>query len=204
MARAYAPRMAPEERRDQLLEAALELISEQGYGTLTIEALARRVGVTRPVVYSAFDNLDELLAALLERYEERTMVQVTQALRDDAGGPGELIRGSMTGWLESIRQNPDAWRVILRADDSGAPREVRRRYWRGRERVKRLFEERLAASLAEAAAQVDTEIIAEAVIALAVRSASLVLDDPERYPPERLAAMVEGLASAVENPALAT
>jgi AcrR family transcriptional regulator len=203
MARAYAPRMAPEERRDQLLEAALELISEQGYGTVTIEALANRVGVTRPVVYGVFENLDDLLATLLERYEERTMVQVTEALSGDAGGPGELIRGSMSGWLESIRENPDAWRVILRADDSAAPREVRHRYWRSRDRVKRLFDERLRASLGPAAKNVDTEIVSEAVIALAVRSASLMLDDPEHYPPERLSAMVEGLALSVEDPALA-
>jgi AcrR family transcriptional regulator len=204
MARAYAPRMAPEDRRDQLLEAALELISEQGYGTVTIEALANRVGVTRPVVYGVFENLDDLLATLLDRYEERTMAQLTAALQEDAGSPGEFIRGSMAGWLESIQQNPDAWRVILRADDSGAPREVRRRYWRGREGVKRLFDARLSASLGDAAASVDTEIIAEAVIALGVRGASLMLDDPENYPRERLTAMVDVLARSVENPALAT
>jgi AcrR family transcriptional regulator len=204
MARAYAPRMAPEDRRDQLLEAALELISEQGYGTVTIEALANKVGVTRPVVYGVFDNLEDLLATLLERYDERTMAQVTAALRDAAGSPGELIRRVVAGWLESIGQNPDAWRAILRADDSAAPREVRRRYWRGREHVKRLLAERLEASLGEAAGGVDTEILAEAVVALAVRSASLMLDDPRRYPPERLAVMVEGLAASVETPALAT
>jgi AcrR family transcriptional regulator len=203
MPRAYAPRMAPEERRDQLLEAALELISEQGYGSVTIEALARRVGVTRPVVYGVFENLDELLTALLERYEARTMIQITGSLNDDFGSPGELIRGSMAGWLESIRQNPDAWRVILRADDSGAPREVRRRYWRGRERVRRLFQERLEESLSAAADDLDTEVTAEAVVALSVRAAALLLDDPGTYPPERLTAMVEGLALSVEMQALA-
>lgn len=202
MARAYAPRMAPEDRRDQLLEAALELIAERGYGSVTIEALASRVGVTRPVVYAVFDNLDDLLATLLDRYDERTLAQVTEALQADGAAPGELIRDSMRGWLESIRANPDAWRAILRADDSGAPREVRRRYWRGRKRVTRMLEDRLRASLGPAAADHDTEIVAEAMVALAVRSASLVLEAPERYPPERLAAMVEGLARSVEGPAL--
>jgi hypothetical protein len=67
----------------------------------------------------------------------------------------------------------------------------------------RLFAERLHECLGDRADHVDTEVIAEAVVALAVRGASLLLDDPDRYPPERLAAMVEGLAASVETPALA-
>ena len=76
--------MAPSERRRQLLDAALELIAADGYGAVTIEAIANRVGVTRPVVYSVFANVDELLLALLDRAGEP----------DDArGAPGGRRRG---------------------------------------------------------------------------------------------------------------
>src|SRR5690242_13726806 len=52
--RRYAPRMAPEQRREQLLDAALSVILEQGYSGVSIEAIARAAGVTRPVIYDHF------------------------------------------------------------------------------------------------------------------------------------------------------
>ena len=61
--------MAPAEPREQLIDAALEVILEQGYGGVSIEAIARRAGVTRPVVYDHFTNLGRLLHALVEREE---------------------------------------------------------------------------------------------------------------------------------------
>jgi AcrR family transcriptional regulator len=48
-----------------LLDAALSVIAEEGYGGVTIEAIARKAGVTRPVVYNLFHDLAELLGALL-------------------------------------------------------------------------------------------------------------------------------------------
>ena len=46
--RRYAPRMAPEQRREQLIDAALDVILERGYGGVSIEAIAREAGITRP------------------------------------------------------------------------------------------------------------------------------------------------------------
>jgi len=67
--RRYAPRMPPAQRREQLIDAALQVILEQGYGGVSIEAIARAAGVTRPVVYDHFANLGRLLYALIEREE---------------------------------------------------------------------------------------------------------------------------------------
>ena len=48
--RPYAPRLPPEERREQLLDAAMGLIIDEGYGGVSMEGIARRAGVTKPVV----------------------------------------------------------------------------------------------------------------------------------------------------------
>lgn len=195
--RTYAPRMAPEERRRQLLEAALAQIAEHGYASVTIEAIARRVGVTRPVVYSVFANADELLLTLLDRQERRTMAEVSEAVRDYGEGPGALIRNAMRVFLRSTHASPDGWRVVLQAEDSAAPEEVRRRYRRGRAHVTAMLAEALATSLGEEAAEFDTEVLAEVVVTLAHRGGTLMLEDPERYPLERMETMVEGLATSV-------
>src|SRR3981081_1140654 len=82
--RRYAPRMPPEQRRQQLMDAALVVTLEQGYSGVSIEAIARGAGVTRPVVYDHFPNLGRLLRALIEREERFALAQL------DAVVPGDL------------------------------------------------------------------------------------------------------------------
>src|ERR1700749_5293019 len=74
--RRYAPRMPPEKRREQLIDAALNVIVEQGYEGVSIESIARMAGVTRPVIYDHFSNLGRLLQALIEREEAYALSQL--------------------------------------------------------------------------------------------------------------------------------
>src|SRR6476659_7747573 len=78
--RRYAPRMPPEQRREQLIDAALSVILEQGYGGVSIEAIARAAGVTRPVIYDHFPNLGTLLRALIEREESCALAQLAEVV----------------------------------------------------------------------------------------------------------------------------
>src|SRR5581483_6264585 len=83
--RPYAPRMPPEQRREQLIDAALSVILEQGYGGVSMEAVARTAGVTRPVVYDHFPNLGRLLHALIEREERYAFDQLQAVVPDEPG-----------------------------------------------------------------------------------------------------------------------
>ena len=88
--RRYAPRMAPEKRREQLIDAALSVIVEQGYEGVSIESIARMAGVTRPVIYDHFANLAALLQALIEREEAYALAQlddVVPSTPQTAGDP---------------------------------------------------------------------------------------------------------------------
>jgi len=201
--RTYAPRMAPEDRRRQLLDAALALIAEHGYESVTIEAVANRVGVTRPVVYSVFANVDELLVTLLDAHEKATLANVGKAVRDDGEGPGALVRNAMVEFLKSIKASPDGWKLILQAEDSAAPEEVRRRYVRGRAHVTGMLAEALRTSLGPAADDLDTEIVADGVVTLAHRGGTLMLTDPDRYPLDRMLGMAELLAAQIDDLAAA-
>jgi len=49
--RPYAPRLLPEQRREQLLDVVLDVIDTDGVASVSMDAVARRAGVTRPVVY---------------------------------------------------------------------------------------------------------------------------------------------------------
>ena len=68
--------MRAEARREQLLDATKELVAEDGFHAVSIEAVARRAGITRPIVYRHFDDLPALLEALVERETVRALGQL--------------------------------------------------------------------------------------------------------------------------------
>src|SRR4051812_50197364 len=85
--RRYAPRMPPEERREQLLDATLGLIADQGYEAVSMEGISRQAGVAKPGVYDLFGSLADLLEALLDREEERALNQLAELMPVPAGEP---------------------------------------------------------------------------------------------------------------------
>src|SRR5947209_18527619 len=94
--RRYAPRMPPAQRREHLLDATLTVILEHGYSGVSIEAVARAAGVTRPVVYDHFPNLGRLLHALVEREERLALAQLEHVVPEDAARlePPALLRSA--------------------------------------------------------------------------------------------------------------
>ncbi|MDT5015778.1 MAG: hypothetical protein QOD39_1938, partial [Mycobacterium sp.] len=74
------PRMPIEARRDQILEAALRLITAQGYSAATMEAIAREADIAKPRVYAAYPGREPLMQALLEREEARIIAALATAM----------------------------------------------------------------------------------------------------------------------------
>ena len=62
-----ATRMQAGERREQLLDATKTIVAERGFHAVSIEAVAREAGITRPIVYGHFNDLPGLLEALVAR-----------------------------------------------------------------------------------------------------------------------------------------
>ncbi|MEH6584802.1 MAG: TetR/AcrR family transcriptional regulator, partial [Halioglobus sp.] len=77
-------RLSPHARRMQLLDCASEIIQEQGLSNLTMEFLAKRAGVSNPLIYKYFDTrleiLQELLQREFERYSKDFMVGIGEAV----------------------------------------------------------------------------------------------------------------------------
>src|SRR5436305_7337346 len=113
--RPYAPRMAPERRREHRLDAALSVILEHGYAGVSIEAVARAAGVTRPVIYDHFPNLGRLLRALIEREERFALDQLDRVVPGDPVGrdPVDVVAGGVRRFLDAVASRPATWRIIL-------------------------------------------------------------------------------------------
>src|SRR5436190_3189452 len=90
---ASPPRMSAEERREQLLDVTKAIVAERGFHGVSIEAVAREAGITRPIVYGHFRDLQGLLEALVEREGARALTQLATVL------PTDLQAGDARGTL---------------------------------------------------------------------------------------------------------
>jgi AcrR family transcriptional regulator len=192
--RRYAPRMPPAQRREQLIDAALGVILEQGYRGVSIEAVARAAGVTRPVVYDHFPNLPQLLHALVEREERYSLEQLEGVVPLDpgAGEPVEVLAGAVRAFLDTVISRPATWRLILLPLD-GTPQLVRDHVSVNRARILERIETLVRWSIerGQLPADLDAELAARTLRDLGEEAGRTVLTDPGRFSPDRYERFVQ-------------
>src|SRR5947199_5103969 len=186
--RRYAPRMPADARREQLLDGALNVILECGYSGISIEAVARVVGVTRPVVYDHFPNLGSLLQALVEREERYAIAQLEQVLPTTPGQqePSELLARGVRRFLDAVASRPATWTLILLPLE-GTPAFLREQIETQREQMLGRIEQfvRWAFERPEIPEELDPELTARATPDLGQQAGRMVLTDPGRFSPRR-------------------
>lgn len=187
--RPYAPRLPAEQRRDQLLSAALDIALERGFHAISVDGVARACGVTRPVVYGLFADRGDLLTALMDRSEERALAGLAAVFPEvPAAGedidPDELLASGLEAYLQAVASDPRTWRVILLPPE-GAPEQVAARANAQRRVLLRHLRGLAAWGLERrGTGELDPDLFARAVFTLAEGAARLLLDDPDRWPVE--------------------
>ena len=180
--------MPPGQRREQLIDAALEVILERGYARVSIEAIARAAGITRPVVYDHFPNLNRLLHAVIEREERMSLEQLDQVVPEEPGDhePRELLAGGLGRFLSAVTTRPATWRIILLPLE-GTPPIVRQHVQAGRTQVLARIERLVgwAVERSQLPRDLDVELTAHAIRDFCEQAGRMVLTDPQRYPPQR-------------------
>jgi AcrR family transcriptional regulator len=194
--RRYAPRLPAEQRREQLIDAALSVIAKQGYEGISVEAVARAAGVTRPVVYDHFPNLAELLQTLIAREEQRSLEQLADVVPDlDYGDdPVEALVRGVQLFLEAVSQRPTTWRLIL-LPFQGTPSIVREHVESNRSRILERIERFVdsAVTRGDLPRDLDVELCARTLRDLAEEAGRMVLTDPARFTPARYADFVRSI-----------
>lgn len=187
--------MSAPERREQLLDVTKRLVGEQGFHGLSIETIAKRAGITRPVVYQHFEDLDALLEAMLEREALRALSQLGAILPQelpDGAERGDALLGALRGYLETIEADPVTWRLVLMPPE-GAPRVLRETVERGREAVVAALAQVVGPGLTPERPSPDPQLTARLLSSVSDEAARLLLSDPEEYPIERLMRHAEWL-----------
>jgi AcrR family transcriptional regulator len=192
--------MTARERREQLLDVTKEIVGEQGFHAVSIEAVARRAGITRPIVYAHFGELSQLLEAMLEREGQRALSQLAEILPTDPeqGDPRELLLAALRGYLEAVQADPMTWRLVL-VPPEGAPELLREQVEEGREAVIAALATVVAPGIAPGSGTPDPDLTARLLSAVADEAARLMLSDPEEYPIERLMAHARWLLNELRS-----
>lgn len=111
--RVHAPRLAREQRVDEILVAARDVFCEKGYEATAVAEIAQRLGVVEGTIYKYFATKRELLLKVLEHWYEQMFGDYA---RDLDGVPGHRARLRLLIWrhLRTVRDWPLLCRLMFR------------------------------------------------------------------------------------------
>ncbi|WP_198659153.1 TetR/AcrR family transcriptional regulator [Nocardiopsis sp. FIRDI 009] len=110
--RARRKRMTGKERRQQLVEIGRELFAERGFDATSVEEIAARAGVSKPVVYEHFGGKEGIYAVVVDR-EMRTLLDMMgDALTADHAR--DKIERAALALLRYVEENTVGFRVLTR------------------------------------------------------------------------------------------
>jgi AcrR family transcriptional regulator len=104
-------RVPRELRERQLVELAEQLFAERGYGGTSMEELASRAGVTKPMVYELFGSKDGVFRACVDRAVGQMARSVAEAVRAE-GEPEARVRAGGLAFLRFAADNRVAWDLM--------------------------------------------------------------------------------------------
>jgi AcrR family transcriptional regulator len=104
--------MSSAQRREQLIVVGRQLFAERGYEATSIEEVAARARVSKPVVYDHFGGKEGLYAVVVDREVRALLDRITTALT--AGHPRELLEQAALALLDYIEGETDGFRVLVR------------------------------------------------------------------------------------------
>ena len=104
--------MTGKERREQLLGIGKHLFAERGFEGTSIEEIAARAGVSKPVVYEHFGGKEGLYAVVVDREVEHIVGRIVEAM--STGSPRERLERAALAFLTYVQERPDGFAVLLR------------------------------------------------------------------------------------------
>jgi len=106
-------RMTGAERREQLLDIGRSLFAEKGFDATSVEEIALRARVSKPVVYEHFGGKEGLYAVVVDR-EMRTLLDAITGALTSGGHPRELLERAAFALLDYVETSTDGFRILVR------------------------------------------------------------------------------------------
>jgi AcrR family transcriptional regulator len=133
------PEVIARSQRERLLEAAVRVVSEKGYGATTVADLTREAGISRTTFYEMYEDKEACFLAAYDGAVDALVRQVSAAYEAEEGWP-RRARAGPAAPLEALAAEPGLARLAL-VDVSAAGPAAQRRYRAALQRLTPFFDE---------------------------------------------------------------
>jgi AcrR family transcriptional regulator len=110
--------MTGKQRREQLIEVGRKLFADKGFEGTTVEEIAAKASVSKPVVYEHFGGKEGLYAVVVDREIAALLDGITGALSAELNSRETLERAA-GALLDYIESNTDGFRILVRDSPAG-------------------------------------------------------------------------------------
>ncbi|MBV9098125.1 MAG: TetR/AcrR family transcriptional regulator [Frankiaceae bacterium] len=104
--------MSGTQRREQLLDIGRSLFAAKGFDGTSVEEIAERAGVSKPVVYEHFGGKEGLYAVVVDREVRRLLERIEASLKGQH--PRELLEQAAGALLDYVERDTDGFRILVR------------------------------------------------------------------------------------------
>ncbi len=104
--------MTGQERRLQLLDVGRAVFAERGYEAASVEEIATRAKITKPIVYEHYSGKEGLYAVVVDREVQALIQRITDSLVGDH--PRTLLEQAAMAFLTYIEDEPEGFRILVR------------------------------------------------------------------------------------------
>jgi AcrR family transcriptional regulator len=105
-------RLTAAARRAQLIEVGRALFAKRGYEAASVEEIADRAKVSKPIVYEHFGGKEGLWAVVVDREVELIVNRIVEAV--SSGTPRERLEQAALAFLTYVKERPDGFAVLVR------------------------------------------------------------------------------------------
>ncbi|MBE9404233.1 TetR/AcrR family transcriptional regulator [Brachybacterium sp. p3-SID1565] len=112
--RTRSARMTGRERREQLVAVGRRLFAEKGYDATSVEEIAARAKVSKPLVYEHFGGKEGLYAVVVDREIATLLAVLEESLKDQRIHPRLLMEQAAMAFLSYIDEHEDGFRILVR------------------------------------------------------------------------------------------
>jgi AcrR family transcriptional regulator len=113
-------RLPRDERRAQLLVAALEVFTAGGYHSAAMDEIADRAGVSKPVLYQHFPSKLDLYLAVLDIHIDSLVFEIQKAIASTPENSNR-VRATVVAYFNFIESEGEAFRLLFESDMSVEP-----------------------------------------------------------------------------------
>lgn len=165
-----------------------------------MDAVARAVGVSKPVIYDCFASKAELLGALLDREEQRMLAQFADALASSSRSEDvrTMLTAGFVSMLRAVEDTPEIYRIaLLGSGDVDTMIEARVRHGRSHQvaAISELARSWLTGRLHGDRLDAVARFVGETLVAIGEAGVRTMLAAPGQWTPEALGGLLAGLAS---------